>query len=168
MGPIMGGFITMSHLGWRWTQWITLIMAALFGTIGVIVIPETFAPVLLKQKAKRLRYQQKNWALHAKFEEQEINLKQIVDKYLLRSFRMLSLEPILVLVTLYMSLIYGMFVGTRAMGTIFPDTNFLCSQVSSTASSRSSPSPSKSNEDGISAWAPCLSSAFSSVSSVVA
>ena len=113
MGPIMGGFITMSYLGWRWTQWMTLIMAALFGGIGLFLVPETFAPVLLKSKAKKLRYQTHNWALHAKFEEQEVNMGQIADKYLLRPFRMLALEPILVLVTLYMSLIYGMLHSLR-------------------------------------------------------
>lgn len=26
-GPIVGGFITMSYLGWRWTEYITAIMA---------------------------------------------------------------------------------------------------------------------------------------------
>lgn len=107
MGPIMGGFITMSYLGWRWTQWITLIMAGLMFSIGVIVVPETYAPVLLQQKARKLRYQTKNWALHAPADEKEVNLKEIAEKYLLRPFKMLSLEPILVLVTVYMSLIYG-------------------------------------------------------------
>lgn len=107
LSPVIGGFITMSYLGWRWTQWITLIMAALFGSIGFFVIPESYAPVLLAQRAKKLRYETKNWALHAKSEEQPVGLKVIVDKYLLRPFKMMFLEPILVVVTLYMSVIYG-------------------------------------------------------------
>jgi len=111
MGPILGGFITMSHLGWRWTQWIQLIMAALFGVIGVIIIPETYAPVLLQRKAKKLRYQTKNWAMRAPADEKEVNLKEIAEKYLLRPFIMLAMEPILVLVTLYMALIYGIIYG---------------------------------------------------------
>lgn len=97
----------MSHLGWRWTQWITMIMAALFGTIGFFVIPETFAPVLLQRKAKKLRYQTRNWAIHAPADEKEVNLHEIAEKYLLRPFKMLALEPILVLITIYISLIYG-------------------------------------------------------------
>ena len=111
MGPILGGFITMSHLGWRWTAWLTMIMAALFGIIGFFVIDETFAPVLLQRRAKKLKYQTKNWALHAEADEKEVNLKEIADKYLLKPFKMLALEPILVLVTLYMSLIYGIIYG---------------------------------------------------------
>lgn len=97
----------MSYLGWRWTQWITMIMAALFGIIGFLVIPESFAPVLLQRKAKKLRFERKNWALHAKAEESQINFKEIAQKYLLRPFAMLAMEPILLLITIYMSFIYG-------------------------------------------------------------
>jgi multidrug resistance protein len=104
-GPILGGFVTMSHLGWRWTAWLTLIMASLFGSIGFIVIPETYAPVLLQRRAEKLRYETKNWALHAKSEEQPVDLRVIADTYLLRPFRMLLMEPILVLVTIYMSIV---------------------------------------------------------------
>jgi MFS family permease len=31
-GPIVGGFITESHLGWRWSQYITGIIGVAFGT----------------------------------------------------------------------------------------------------------------------------------------
>lgn len=105
LGPIVGGFVTMSYLGWRWTAWITLIMAALFGSIGFFVIPETFAPVLLRRRARQLRYETKNWALHAKIEESPVNFGVIVQKYLVRPFVMLVQEPILVLITIYISLV---------------------------------------------------------------
>lgn len=29
-GPIGGNFITQSYLGWRWTAWITLVLASAF------------------------------------------------------------------------------------------------------------------------------------------
>ena len=106
-GPIVGGFITQSYLGWRWTAWITCIMAFSFGLVGVIVVPETFEAVLLQQRAKKLRFETKNWALHAKADENQVNLKEISNKYLLRPFIMLFLEPILLLITLYMGFIYG-------------------------------------------------------------
>lgn len=70
-------------------------------------VSETFDPVLLQQRAKHLRYETKNWALHAKSEENLVDLKVIAHNYLLRPFVMLALEPILVLVTLYMGFIYG-------------------------------------------------------------
>ena len=63
-------------------------------------MPETYGPVILQAHAKRLRYEQKNWAIRAKADETQINLKVIGDKYLLKPFRMIIQEPILLLVTL--------------------------------------------------------------------
>ncbi|KAF2686298.1 MFS multidrug transporter [Lentithecium fluviatile CBS 122367] len=106
-GPIVGGFIVQSHLGWRWTEYITAIMAFFFGTLGFLFIPETYPAVLLSRRAARIRFQTRNWAIHAKIDEQQVDLKNIAEKYLLRPFAMLVKEPILILITLYMSLIYG-------------------------------------------------------------
>jgi len=107
IGPIVGGFVTESYLGWRWTAWITLIMAGLFGTIGLLVIPETSAQRILQYRAKRLRFETGNWALHAKADENPINLHTVVHIYLMRPWKMIVQEPILALMTAYMSYIYG-------------------------------------------------------------
>ena len=106
-GPIIGGFITQSYLGWRWTAWITLIMAAAAGTCAYFLCSESYAPVLLHRKAERIRFQTKNWAIRAPMDERQVNIKEIVNKFLLRPFVMMALEPILVLITLYMAFIYG-------------------------------------------------------------
>lgn len=55
LGPIIGGFVTQSYLGWRWVFWVMMIFAALCWVLIVLFMPETFAPVLLLRKAKRLR-----------------------------------------------------------------------------------------------------------------
>ncbi|KAH9876750.1 hypothetical protein IAQ61_002110 [Plenodomus lingam] len=52
-GPIAGGFITQSSLGFQWTLWITLIMASLVGTVGFFVIPETSTVRILQLRAAR-------------------------------------------------------------------------------------------------------------------
>ncbi|KAI9702586.1 MAG: Citrinin biosynthesis cluster MFS transporter mrr1 [Candelina mexicana] len=106
-GPIMGGFITKSYLGWRWTAYITLIMGSFFCSIALLVIPETYGPVLLQRRAKKIRFETKNWAIHARADENKVDFHNIAVRYLLRPFTMLVLEPILVLVTIYMALIYG-------------------------------------------------------------
>ena len=108
VGPILGGFVTKSYLGWRWTAWFTLILASLFGTLAFFFCSESYAPVLLQRKAARIRFQTKNWAVHAPADENQVNIHEIAHKYLYRPFVMFAFEPILVLVTLYMSFIYGM------------------------------------------------------------
>ncbi|KAI1296157.1 MFS general substrate transporter [Xylaria venustula] len=106
-GPIAGSFITGSYLGWRWVEWLTLILMAFFGTFAVIVVPETSAPILLSRRAKKIRYETQNWAIHAKYDEQQVDIKAIVVKYFFRPIKMLFLEPILLLMTIYLAFVYG-------------------------------------------------------------
>ncbi|KAF2456447.1 MFS multidrug transporter [Lineolata rhizophorae] len=106
-GPIMGGFISMSYLGWRWTEYITAIMGFFFGSIGFLIVPETYAPLILSGRATKIRHSTRNWAVHAKYDEQPVDFRVLAIKYLVRPFAMLILEPILLLITLYMSLVYG-------------------------------------------------------------
>ncbi|KAK4956125.1 hypothetical protein LTR66_013373, partial [Elasticomyces elasticus] len=105
-GPLVGGFITMSYLGWRWTEYVTANMSFFFGTVGLLVVPETFAPTLPQQRARKIRFRTKNWAIHAKADEHEAELKHICYACLLRPFMILALEPIVALIMLYMGFIY--------------------------------------------------------------
>ncbi|ODM21315.1 hypothetical protein SI65_02158 [Aspergillus cristatus] len=105
-GPVVCSFITMSYLGWRGIEYITAIMAFFFATVCFFFVPETFKPVLIQQRAKRLRHETKNWALHVKSEEKPVDVKVIGHNYLLRPIVLIALEPILVLITLYTGFIY--------------------------------------------------------------
>ncbi|KAF2850579.1 citrinin biosynthesis transporter CtnC [Plenodomus tracheiphilus IPT5] len=106
-GPIAGGFITESSLGWRWTSWITLIMAGFFGTLGYLVIPETSGARILQLRAARVRKETGNSAYHSAADAKQLTIDIVVNVYLLRPFVMLVQEPILALVTAYMSFLYG-------------------------------------------------------------
>ena len=106
-GPIGGGFITMSYLGWRWTAWITLIIASFFGTAAFLICSESYAPVLLQRRAAKRRFETQNWAIHAPADEYPVDMKSIIEKYLYRPFKMLFMEPILTLITIYIAFIYG-------------------------------------------------------------
>ncbi|KAL4807558.1 major facilitator superfamily domain-containing protein [Aspergillus unguis] len=107
LGPIIGGFLTDSYLGWRWTAWITLIASGSFGTIAWFVVPETYHPVLLQRRAAKLRKETGNQEIHAFLDHHKPTFTDIVRKYLFRPVQMLILEPILVLITLYLALVYG-------------------------------------------------------------
>ncbi|KAJ5388624.1 Citrinin biosynthesis cluster MFS transporter mrr1 [Penicillium cosmopolitanum] len=107
LGPIIGGFVTDSYLGWRWTAWLTLIASSFFGLLALIIVPETYSPKLLQMRAARLRRETRNWALHSFLDEHEPSMSDIVYKYLLRPFQMLAMEPILICITIYLALVYG-------------------------------------------------------------
>lgn len=84
IGPIAGNFITYSHLGWRWTMWITAIFAYTFGIFAFFALPETYAPVLLKAKAERVRHETRNWAVHSKLDEDRTDFASFAKVYLIR------------------------------------------------------------------------------------
>ena len=47
-GPIVGVYV-VAELGWRWTAWLTGILALGFGIPAFILVPETYLPVLKKE-----------------------------------------------------------------------------------------------------------------------
>lgn len=106
--PFVGGFIVDdAHLRWRWTMYITSIMGWLSFGLTLFLV-ESYAPAILVIKAGRLRRETKNFAIHAKQEEIEVNFKQLINHNFSRPIRLLVTEPIVFLITLYMSFIYGL------------------------------------------------------------
>lgn len=98
LGPIVGGFVTKSHLGWRWTQWLSIILSLSFLAIYFVFCPETYSPVVLARLAKKRGHMPPGG---------KVDFKQLARVYMLRPFIMLIQEPILALLTLYMGFIYG-------------------------------------------------------------
>ncbi|KAB8067974.1 major facilitator superfamily domain-containing protein [Aspergillus leporis] len=107
LGPIVGGFIVDSYLGWRWTAWITMIAAGPFGVISLCLIPETYGRVILQRRAAHLRHTTQNWALHSWLDQHKPSFGDVMQKYVSRPVKMLFLEPILLLFTFYLALVYG-------------------------------------------------------------
>ena len=108
LAPFVGGFIVTSYLGWRWTEYITAIMAFTSFILSLFFQPETYAPVILVDKARELRKRTKNWGIHAKQEEIEVDLAELLQKNVSRPLRILFTEPIVLLISIYMAFIYGL------------------------------------------------------------
>ena len=89
LGPIIGTFVT-ENIGWRWTAWITLIMAGCLGPVAFMLVPETYGPVL----------------------RGEAGSTNFVRKYLIKPVLMLGSELMLVVLTIYVSIVYGIMYFT--------------------------------------------------------
>lgn len=76
--------------------------------LSLIFLEETYPPVILVNKAADIRRRTLNWGVHAKQEEIEIDLRELVEKNLSRPMRMLFSEPIVLLISIYMAFIYGL------------------------------------------------------------
>ncbi|KIX94086.1 uncharacterized protein Z520_10112 [Fonsecaea multimorphosa CBS 102226] len=106
--PLAGFTIDNPSLGWRWCAWWTVFMGSgvLFGL--VFFASESYAPYLLKQKAVRLRVNTGDWAIHAKIEERHETLGQILQYLFQRPFIMVSKEPILLFICIYVAFVYAL------------------------------------------------------------
>ncbi|KAH7093444.1 major facilitator superfamily domain-containing protein [Paraphoma chrysanthemicola] len=108
LAPFIGGFITTSDLGWRWTEYISALMGFAAFALLFFFLEETYPPVVLINKAAELRRRTKNWGIHAKQEEIEVDFKELIVRNVSRPMRILFTEPIVLLITIYMSFIYGL------------------------------------------------------------
>ncbi|ORY71024.1 MFS multidrug transporter [Pseudomassariella vexata] len=106
IAPVAGAYLT-AEASWRWTAWVTLIYAGLCGIMGLFAVRESSSRAILRTKAARMRFDTQNWALHARSEEQRIELQHIVQRYLTKPIRMFVTEPILIVFTVYLTLVYG-------------------------------------------------------------
>ncbi|CAG8007008.1 unnamed protein product [Penicillium olsonii] len=108
LAPFIGGFINMSYLGWRWTAYIPAFMGFGAFAMNVLFLQESYPPVVLVAKASELRRRTKNWGIHAKQEEIEVDLRELIVNNFSRPLKLLFNEPLILAVTLYLSFIYGL------------------------------------------------------------
>lgn len=81
---------------------------------------ETYGPVILVSKASEIRRMTRNWGIHAKQEEVEVDFKELASKNLARPLKILFTEPIVLLVTTYMSFLYGiLYLSLTAFAIVF-------------------------------------------------
>lgn len=92
-------------LGWRWTAYFSMIMGFASFALVTIFLQESYPPVVLVGKARELRRRTKNWGIHAKQEEVEVDLRELLTKNFSRPLRLLATEPVVFLVTFYMSFV---------------------------------------------------------------
>lgn len=106
IGPVASGFV--STVSWRWSYWVLLIIS---GTTWpfLLCMPETYAPVILQRKAKRLRKETGKTNILAANELRTIDLRELVVVVLMRPVRMFCTEAIVLTSCLYLSLVYGIF-----------------------------------------------------------
>ncbi|WVW85397.1 hypothetical protein I302_107435 [Kwoniella bestiolae CBS 10118] len=107
IGPIVAGAIQVTGTNWRWVYWILTIFAGVCLAVIVVLVPETYAPKILAQKAKRMRKDTQEERWYAPLERADHRWKSRLYDILAKPFVILALEPMLLAVTMYMSFVYG-------------------------------------------------------------
>lgn len=114
IGPIVGGFAGES-IGWRWVEGIMAIFTGVLWIFGSLTVPETYAPVLLRQRAKALSAETGHVYLSILENRQgKTTPSATFKKALSRPWVLLFVEPIVLILSIYMAILYGtlfMFFG---------------------------------------------------------
>lgn len=105
--PPISGFIA-ENTTWRWVFGVAAIFAGC--TIPfIILIPESYVPILLSQRAARLRKEAGNQNIVAKSDLQKKSWTYLITVVMTRPYRMLFRELIVSTTCAYLALCYGIF-----------------------------------------------------------
>ncbi|KAJ5206496.1 Major facilitator superfamily domain general substrate transporter [Penicillium cf. griseofulvum] len=108
IGPIAGGFLGESSGGWKWVMGLLAILCAVMWFLGAALKPETYAPVLLRQRAKTLsKLTGKVYCSKLDIDQGRLTLKAALKISLSRPMILLFQEPIVLLLSIYLAIIYG-------------------------------------------------------------
>ncbi|PWY66643.1 MFS general substrate transporter [Aspergillus eucalypticola CBS 122712] len=107
IGPLAGGYLA-DATNWKWLYWLQLILAFVAWVLITFTVPETYAPTLLKRRAKKLRKQEDDPSYVTETELDSRPMGEKLRVFLFRPFQLLFLEPIVLFIALYMSVLYGL------------------------------------------------------------
>ncbi|AJS03890.1 Tpo2p [Saccharomyces cerevisiae YJM1460] len=107
IGPLVNGFISVSTGRMDLIFWVNMAFAGVMWIISS-AIPETYAPVILKRKAARLRKETGNPKIMTEQEAQGVSMSEMMRACLLRPLYFAVTEPVLVATCFYVCLIYSL------------------------------------------------------------
>jgi MFS family permease len=100
-----------SALYWRWTWYICTIWTFVQLVAVYLFVPETYAPKILRVKARRLRKETGNTKLRSRREQEEIDQNINIPRYVFlsigRPFEILLKEPMALALCLWCALLLG-------------------------------------------------------------
>ncbi|CAG7923348.1 unnamed protein product [Penicillium olsonii] len=104
-GQIIGSYVPMT-LGWRWLEWLMLIMGGAILILVVLMQPETYGNLLLHWKASILRKETGDQRYRAPMELRSESLGKRLLTAIYRPFLWSYTELIIILMSVYLTVVY--------------------------------------------------------------
>jgi hypothetical protein len=119
-GPIAGGFLGHAE-GFRWLMGLMAIFMGVLWIACTFLCPETYAPILLRRRAKALSKQTgKVYMSKMDVGKPKLTFSQRLSIALLRPWVLLFKEPIVLLTAIYLAIIYGtLYLSFAAFPIVF-------------------------------------------------
>ncbi|QPG95263.1 hypothetical protein C2857_007919 [Epichloe festucae Fl1] len=107
LGPVAGGFLGM-EAGWRWVMGLLTAFSGTVWILGTLLVPETYSPVLLRQRAAELsKITGEHYVSKLDHDRGRVTLAESFKTALSRPWILLFKEPIVFLLSIYMAIVYG-------------------------------------------------------------
>lgn len=108
IGPTAGGYVVQNY-SWRWIFIGSSVFTALFLILGLLLLRETFAPLLLKRRrALSMAHRSERNNISMLFPNRPAAFVKLVRFDLARPFIMLTTQPIIQTVSLFMAYLFGL------------------------------------------------------------
>ncbi|KAH8729533.1 major facilitator superfamily domain-containing protein [Ilyonectria robusta] len=106
IGPLIGGFINY-NADWRWTYYVLLIWGFAILVSIVFLVPETYHPILIKNKASKMRKDTGDERWMAPNEKSQKSVISAVSHSLLTPFQLLIFEPMCLNLCIFSAILLG-------------------------------------------------------------
>ena len=117
LGPLFGGLI-VQELGWRWIFWILTIVCLLLTALGILLLKESYAPVILEARRQTCeKHEGGKYRLRDDYEDDRPFWAKLVSS-MKRPLQILFLQPIVFTMALYQAIT---FATTYSLYTNFQD-----------------------------------------------
>ncbi|KAJ3837536.1 MFS general substrate transporter [Lentinula raphanica] len=129
-GPLVSGFINQ-NLYWRWTYYILTIWIFVQTVFLYICVPETYAPILRKWKAARIRKSTGDANYWAPLDKQDKNIAEAMLISFYKPFELIFYERMALLLNLWTSMVLGiLYLTFQAFPIIFTEKHSFSIQQS--------------------------------------
>lgn len=95
--------MSTAGVSWRWIFWVLTMFAGVCAALIFFTVPETYIPYLLVKRAQKLRKETGDERWWAPMEKKKVAFAKRAEEIVARPFKIFFREPMLIAVTLYMS-----------------------------------------------------------------
>ena len=125
MGPVIGSWLSVSYLGWRWTHYLCAILGFATSLVAALFMPETYRATIMDIKAASIRKKTQDKNYRSSHEIQRQGKSSLAPDVFLRPYYFAITEPIVACFTCCITIAYIVFFSDfEAFPTIFGTWGF--------------------------------------------